>query len=148
MQRPMVAWIAEAPDKVSVMPRPLKYGGGAPREKGVDVELAIDLVQLAIDDAFDVCAVASADTDLVPVLQFVAQRFPHKGLVTVAYMPDEGLDARAALDLPGVPVERHLIPHRDFDRMIDRRNFYDSRALPDGIDSARLERLQRRIHGR
>lgn len=65
-QRRIAAWIAEKPDKVQVFPRPLRYPPPKGREKGIDVELAIDLVQLAIDDAYDVGVLASADTDLKP----------------------------------------------------------------------------------
>ena len=73
-------------------PRPLRYSPKRPHgeEKGVDVELAIDIVSLALDDLFDVCVLASADTDLVPSLQLVADRFPDKTLVTLGLEPLPG----------------------------------------------------------
>jgi uncharacterized LabA/DUF88 family protein len=46
-----------------------------PREKGVDVWLAIDLVEMAIRHTVDRAIVVSTDTDLVPALELaVAER--------------------------------------------------------------------------
>lgn len=148
LQRRMRAWLAESPDKVEVFPRPLRYSSQRPHgeEKGVDVELAIDLVRLAIDDAFDVVVLASTDTDLVPPLQFVADRFPDKTIVTAAWepLPEYISDTAAPLDLPRGDVERTRIPKRDFDRMADKRNFYLS-ASEAPVDPNRWERIRRRV---
>jgi uncharacterized LabA/DUF88 family protein len=147
MQRRMSAWVAAAPDKVQLFPRPLRYSARRPKgeEKGVDVELAIDLVRLAIDDEFDVAVLASADSDLVPPLQFVADRFPEKALVTVGFEPIDGCVAPAPLDLPRGNVERTWITKRDFDRMADKRNFYLSASdMSDQIDRERWKRLTQR----
>lgn len=43
-QRRIAAWVADAPDVVEIFPRRLRYPPESGREKGVDVELAIDLV--------------------------------------------------------------------------------------------------------
>jgi uncharacterized LabA/DUF88 family protein len=146
MQRRMMAWVAEAPDKIQVFPRPLRYGADRPpQEKGVDVELAIDLVALALDDAFDVAVLASADSDLVPALQFVADRFAQKHLVTVAYEPLPNCCSPAPLDLPRGHVERRWITKRDFDRMADRVNFYESTSdRTSALDPERVARIRRR----
>jgi hypothetical protein len=45
------------------------------REKGIDVQLAIDYVSGAVDDRYDVGIIFSTDTDLRPALEFVARRF-------------------------------------------------------------------------
>jgi hypothetical protein len=42
--------------------------GLPPREKGVDVKLAIDLVMKAIEDVYDVAIIASCDSDLNPAI--------------------------------------------------------------------------------
>jgi NYN domain len=134
-------------EKVELFPRPLRYSSRRPEgeEKGVDVELAIDFVRLALDDDFDVAVLASADTDLVPARQFVADRLPDKTLVTVALEPLDGLMAPAPLDLPRGDVERVTIPKRDFDRMADRRNFYLSASdLSRTLDRDRWERIKQR----
>jgi len=149
MQRRMSAWIAEAPDKVDVFPRPLRYSTKRPQgeEKGVDVELAIDVVSLALDDAFDVCVVASADTDLVPALQLVADRFPEKTLVTLGLDPIAGQEKHtpAPLDLPRGAVIRRRIDAQDFGRMADRRNFYESTSdRSAAVDAERWKKIKRR----
>lgn len=57
--------------RVEVHSRTLRYPreGGAPREKGVDVMLAIDLVRCSISKSADVIILASRDTDLLPALE-------------------------------------------------------------------------------
>jgi uncharacterized LabA/DUF88 family protein len=58
-----------------VFTRSLRYPRNWPtqpaEEKGVDVELAVDLVFNAARQNFDVGVVVSTDTDLVPALQAV-----------------------------------------------------------------------------
>jgi len=59
----------------------------AAREKGIDVALAVDLVTMAHDNAYDVAIVMSADYDLVPAIKHVYIRRMTKGtgpLVEVA----------------------------------------------------------------
>lgn len=130
MQRRLSAWVAEDAQRVHVFPRPLRYSSSRPKgeEKGVDVELAIDLVSLAIDDAFDVLVLGSGDSDLVPALQFVADRYPDKRIVTLGYRAEQGFEseAPAALDLPRGTVERRTINKLTFGQIADKRNFYEA----------------------
>jgi uncharacterized LabA/DUF88 family protein len=146
MQRRMEAWVAASPDIVQVFPRALRYSADRPpQEKGVDVELAVDLVSLALDDAFDVVVLASTDTDLVPALQLVADRFPKKIIETLAYAPIEGGIANAALDLPRGAVRRRLVTPREFQRIADRTNFYDSASnRASALDPERVKRIRGR----
>ena len=64
---------------VTVITRTLRYFSDfpsvKPREKGVDVQLAIDFVAGAIDNRYDVGIIFSTDSDLRPALELVAQRF-------------------------------------------------------------------------
>lgn len=53
----------------------MQYSGVRPREKGVDVKIAIDMVVGAIDDLFDTAILVSSDTDLIPAVKYVR----HKG---------------------------------------------------------------------
>jgi hypothetical protein len=88
------------------------------------------------------------DTDLMPSLQLVADRFPRKTLVTLGLEPMLGCEGKtpAPLDLPRGHVIRRRIPRSDFDRMIDARNFYDaSTDLSTAVDPARWERISRRF---
>lgn len=59
--------------RVEIAKRPLKYPSSWPsspaQEKGIDVMLAIELVQLAISSEFDVIIVATHDTDLEPAVE-------------------------------------------------------------------------------
>ena len=60
---------------VSVIRRPLRYPKTWPEhpaiEKGVDVHLAVDLVRLAFERAYDVAILMSSDTDQQPALETV-----------------------------------------------------------------------------
>jgi uncharacterized LabA/DUF88 family protein len=147
-QRRMAAWIADKPEKVQIFPRPLKYPPAKGREKGVDVELAIDFVRLALNDEYDVGVLASCDTDLVPALQFVSEEFPEKTICTVGWQAEPGFEANTnePLDLPGGGVTRHKLSKRDFDRIADRRNFWgasDDPAVVVGPD--RWAKIEKRI---
>jgi uncharacterized LabA/DUF88 family protein len=58
----------QRPD-VTVTTRTLNYRDpDFPREKGIDVALAVDFVRLAIEGAYDVGVMFSHDTDLLPAL--------------------------------------------------------------------------------
>ncbi len=72
-----VAW--ETDVRVTVSRRDLKYdldddGNFSAREKGIDVSLAISLVEGSLDQDFDVAIVFSGDTDLAPALELVFYR--------------------------------------------------------------------------
>ena len=64
---------------VVVVARTLRYPPAwpteRPREKGIDVQLAIDFVAGAVDGRYDVGVIVSTDTDLRPALEFVSHRF-------------------------------------------------------------------------
>lgn len=71
-QRQIEAWKSAG---VTVFARPLRYpplwaakAGEKPREKGVDVKLAIDAVVMAVEGSYDTAVIASCDTDLDPVV--------------------------------------------------------------------------------
>src|SRR6056297_388447 len=76
-QAQAAAWSAECPAdaELSLIRRPLKYPEDYPKrraqEKGVDVALAVDLVQLTYQGAYDVAIVCSHDSDLAPALDVV-----------------------------------------------------------------------------
>lgn len=57
--------------RVTVHSRTLRYPheGGPPREKGVDVMLAVDLIRCSMMKRADVIILASRDTDLLPALE-------------------------------------------------------------------------------
>ncbi len=55
-------------------------------EKKTDVNIAVRLLEDASDDRFDTAMVVSGDSDLVPLVESVLHRFPHKR-VLVAFPP-------------------------------------------------------------
>lgn len=65
----------------------------APREKGVDVELATDLVTMGLDGQYQVGIVMSADFDLVPAIDYMVRRRLSRGAPDVevaAWKSDQG----------------------------------------------------------
>lgn len=71
-QRQLEAWRSAG---VDVTTRPLGgYQYGQPKEKGIDVLLALDFVDHAMAGTYDIQVLVSADSDLVPALER-AQRF-------------------------------------------------------------------------
>lgn len=63
---------------VTVVRHPVRYPPTWPKEpaqeKGIDVALAADFIELALDQEYDVGIVFSSDTDLVPILSKVVNR--------------------------------------------------------------------------
>lgn len=56
-----------------VIVRPLQYvQGEPPREKGIDVQIALDFVIGALSGEYDVGVLMSEDTDILPAIEFVA----------------------------------------------------------------------------
>lgn len=52
-------------------------------EKHTDVNIAIRLFQYAMDDAYDTVMIVTADSDLVPAVRAVRDRFPGKRIVLI-----------------------------------------------------------------
>lgn len=108
-----------------VVTRPLRYPPGWPRhraeEKGVDVALAIDFVTLAVDAAYDVGVVMSTDTDILPALEFIHQRYPSLRYVEVAAWRSPGHNRR--LSLSGSNIWCHWLSRVDYDSVADVTNY-------------------------
>lgn len=47
----------------------IRHPDGSHHEKGVDVLLAVEMIRLASEDAYDVAYLVSSDTDLVPAVE-------------------------------------------------------------------------------
>lgn len=65
-------------------------------EKESDVNLAVYLVKLAYEDAFDKAVIFTADTDLAPAIRVVREAFPQKE-IRVA-IPEKRLNRSKALE--------------------------------------------------
>ncbi len=59
-------------------------------EKETDVNIAIDLIDLAYQDAFDTCFLFSADTDLSSAVRLHKKRFSNKKRVIIVLPPGAG----------------------------------------------------------
>ncbi|WP_426311705.1 NYN domain-containing protein [Cellulosimicrobium sp. E-16] len=114
------AWISDP--KVDVIRRPLWYPrdygeatcAESPREKGIDVKLAIDLIRLAYESSYDVFIVFSRDTDLLPPIEMVREY--KMGHVEVA-----GWDGSSRLRLP--KLWHHELDAADFEAVRDTREY-------------------------
>ncbi len=52
---------------------PRNWPNERPQEKGIDVQLAVDLVRGYVAQEFDIGIVASTDTDLLPAIEAVIE---------------------------------------------------------------------------
>lgn len=87
-----------------------------PREKGVDVSLAIDMVRLAFENKIDVGILVSRDTDLVPALEMVRD-------LKLAHIELAGWDGYSRLRVPGSFTWYHELGEEDFLAARDRRPY-------------------------
>ncbi len=78
-RRQVAAWHKEG--DVTVQTRPLRYPpDGKPMEKGIDVKLAIDFVESALDQKAELLVIFSGDSDLIPALEMVYGRYEDLGV--------------------------------------------------------------------
>jgi uncharacterized LabA/DUF88 family protein len=89
-----------------------------PREKGIDVELAIDLVRLAVCGDIEVGIVLTRDTDLVPAIEAVRD-------FKWAHVETAGWDTASRLRVSG--VYHHELSREDFEACRDRRYYGSGR---------------------
>lgn len=109
-----------------VFARILTYdNAGRGREKGIDVQLAVDFVAGAIDGAYDVGVIFSTDTDLVPALEYVASKFRQRErVVEVAAWTGSN---RALRLRGGYPAWCHRLNRADYDSVADPTVYVDRR---------------------
>lgn len=119
-RRQSAAWMAENPEIVVPKLRPLSYLGDedAPREKGIDVLLAIDALEWILTDRCDVAIVFSHDTDLLPVVDAIA-RLRGAGYVETVSRSSERFRARLR---PAAAVYHHSLDFAAFTRVERRVN--------------------------
>ena len=61
----------------------LLYSNNTYHEKGVDVQIAVDMVRGAINNEFDICYLISSDTDLLPAIE--EAKLHNKKIIYVAF---------------------------------------------------------------
>ncbi len=111
-------------DPAIVVPRlrPLRYSrlvNEPPREKGVDVELAIAAVEWTLTKQCHVAIVFSHDTDLVPVIEMLSRVIGPASVETASWTSDT-FNQRIRTKLP---VYHHSISQAVFDRVETRVNY-------------------------
>ena len=110
--------------KVTVIYRPISYPPGwpnksrpgeKPREKGIDVKLAVDFVNLAVKNETNTGILFSVDSDLKSALEFITQNnFEFKAEVA-AWRSKRDFQVR--LSLSGNKPYCHWFEFNDFNRM-------------------------------
>jgi len=73
----------------------LMENDGTYHEKGVDVQLAIDLIVSAYEDECDTCILVSSDTDLIPAIRKVRTLGKNIEYIGFAHQPSLGLQKYA-----------------------------------------------------
>ena len=112
---------------VAVRSRPLDYYEAEKRgrtvwkgqEKGVDVMLALDLVEMARTGAFDTAVVFSADSDLLPALEQVVEIGKR---VETATWEGPGVN-RGPIRIPDRDLWNHRLNQTDFNRVRDDTDY-------------------------
>jgi hypothetical protein len=92
-RRQAAAWQRESP-LVRARMRPLRYLGSGPdakvQEKGIDVQLALGIVECLVAKACDVAILISNDTDLIPAIESAARLSGYESIETAAWYADRG----------------------------------------------------------
>jgi len=111
VRRQAQAWIAENPELVVPRLRPLRYYGAEvePREKGVDVDMAVEL-RLVVADECDVAVLFTHDTDLLPAVEAIGDLRGGSAVETASWVAG---DFRSRLR-----VKRRIYHHE-----LDRNSF-------------------------
>ena len=156
-------WRAEGNGLVEVRERNLQYRRGEdPREKGVDVLLAIELVRLmarrkAGAYLVDLAIVMSADNDLVPALELVCDLRGSTAIESVSLKPEPGYDSGPPLGVSTAggrqQIVRRALARASYERIEDLRSYNPnasgdvrSRAVPAPGQSGReLPTHRRRV---
>ncbi len=95
-QQRLFAWLESVDQGYSVVRgHIMKHPDKTYHEKGVDVRLAVDLVEGAFEDRYDVAILISSDTDLIPALQRVRKYKKTVEYIGFADRPSYGLQRYA-----------------------------------------------------
>lgn len=91
--------------------------------KGIDVQLAIDFVAGAIDGDYDVGVIASTDTDLIPAIDFVVERFGGIRSAQVAAWSSDRFGPRLQTKIPSTKIWCHYLRRSDYDSIADPTDY-------------------------
>jgi hypothetical protein len=94
---------------VSYFTSPLRYAESIPREKGVDIRIALDLVRMARKNEYDVALLFSQDNDFSEVAQeirHIANEYGRWIKIVSAYPYDPHSNARGIDKTDWMPISR------------------------------------------
>ncbi len=93
-------------------------------EKQTDVNIAIRMLDLAHQDKFDKAILVSGDTDLIPVIKLIRNRWPKKEIIAVLPIGrrQNGLEMRQACNSEIKMNESHLQRSLMGEQVIDEMN--------------------------
>jgi uncharacterized LabA/DUF88 family protein len=112
---------------VDVHPRPLRYPRDWPKsraeEKGIDVQIALDVVTLGINGELDIAILCSTDTDLRPVVEsYQVLDFPHgRPIIEAATWKSPHFSKK--LSVPGVHLWSHFLHDDDYRHVCDKTDY-------------------------
>jgi uncharacterized LabA/DUF88 family protein len=119
------AWEQAGGERLALRARKLKYPPSWPneraREKGIDVWLAVDLVEMAIQKTVDRVVVVSTDTDLLPAIE-LALRHGGDDFVEVAGWQGLG-DSAGLLHLRDRDVTTRPLSRAIYERLADTTDY-------------------------
>lgn len=113
-------------DGVSLVTRPVGGSRTEPREKGIDVELALDFFAGAIDKSFDIGILFSMDRDLTPAVEKASARNPNLTIETVTWSNRSPGRAFSLVDQELRRQRRiwnHVLEFGDYDSVRDTTNY-------------------------
>lgn len=83
-------------------------------EKRTDVNIAVRLLNDAYDDRFDMAMIVSGDSDLVPIVESVRERFAHKRVIVASppkrWSTDLAQSAHAAFQVSRAAIRSNRLP--------------------------------------
>ncbi len=113
--------------RVNVITRTLRYPPDWPnaraQEKGIDVALAVDFVQMAMLGEFDVGVIMSTDTDLKPALEAVLRLRPQGGPVCEVAAWSKAGSRSPRLSIPSAKIWCHWLSETDYLSVVDRTDY-------------------------
>jgi uncharacterized LabA/DUF88 family protein len=122
------AWQNDLGEMLRFRSRPLRYLHGRSlkdaEEKGIDVQLAIDAMVMGLRKEYDLAVLATADTDLVPVVEGLLALKEETGSPDVAVIGWAGTSQH--LEVTGVPVR--WIGKKDYEAIREKMDFNVSAA--------------------
>jgi uncharacterized LabA/DUF88 family protein len=77
-------------------------------EKQTDVNIALRLFQLAVEDQYDRAVIVSGDSDLLPAIRAVQATFPSKQIGVIVPIGRASEDLKKQADFHYKMKERHL----------------------------------------